>query len=213
MPFIPDPNKKLEDNPKIRGMLLPARERLKKYTIEELCRKGHIDYEKRQQEFVFFSMGQEIRVSYPDFTVSGCLGLGHMLTILQYMDTADGCANFDHAISLQQMRGGLSRGQGFDIEIGKLFRKKLSPYSADQFAWACRELGGKVVPGRGDVTAVISYAPMFPITVNFWEADEEFAASGKTLVDLSAEHYLGVEAAGSACKALVLLLAEVLQQR
>ncbi len=212
MPFIPDPTKSLEDNPKIRGMLIPAQERLKKYTPEELCRKACISFDEEKREFTVPSMGLELRVSYPDFAVTGALGLGHMLTILQYMDTADGCQNFDYPISLQQMRGGLSRGQGFDTEIGKMFRRKFSDCSCSQFAQACRELGGTVIDGRGDVTAVIRYAPMFPVTVNFWEADDEFQASGKTLVDLSAEHYLGTEAAGSACKALVSALAEVLQQ-
>ena len=40
---------------------------------------------------------------------------------------------------------------------------------------------------------------MFPIQINYWEGDDEFLPSGKVLVDENAEHYLTIEAAGSAC--------------
>lgn len=36
-----------------------------------------------------------------------------------------------------------------------------------------------------------------------WEADDEFPASGKVLVDAMAEHYLEMEAAGGACSAVI----------
>ena len=60
-----------------------------------------------------------------------------------------------------------------------MFSRDLRNASAEGFARACEALGGRVVPGKADVSAVIPYAPRFPVTVHFWCGDEEFPASGK----------------------------------
>lgn len=60
-----------------------------------------------------------------------------------------------------------------------------------------------LIDGKADVSVIIPYALRFPIMANYWEADDEFPASGKVLVDAMAEHYLGIEAAGGACSAVI----------
>ena len=84
-----------------------------------------------------------------------------------------------------------------------MFSRGLRDATADDIARACEALGGAIISGKADVTAVIPYAPRFPVTVNFWCGDEEFPVSGKTLVDAAAEHYLTLEAAGGACSSVV----------
>ncbi len=84
-----------------------------------------------------------------------------------------------------------------------MFSRDLRDPDADAFARACEGLGGRIVSGKADVSAVIPYAPRFPVTVHFWCGDEEFPASGKALVDAAAEHYLTLEAAGGACSSVV----------
>lgn len=49
---------KNRQNRQFQLMLEPARERLKKYTIEELCEKGNIQFCKEKSEFVVSSIGQ-----------------------------------------------------------------------------------------------------------------------------------------------------------
>lgn len=191
-------------------MLEPARERLKQYTIEELCRKGKLDYDAETAEFPVQSMGQIIHVHYPDFVIRENLEMWHHLTILQYMDTADGSPLSGTEIGLTQMRGGLSRGRGFDKDISLMFDRYFQNVTPDQFRDACIALGGEIKKSKADVSAVIWYAPMFPVTVNFWEGDDEFPPSGKTLVDANAEHYLTIEAAGGACSSVVQALKNTL---
>ena len=84
-----------------------------------------------------------------------------------------------------------------------MFARDFRTARAEDVARACEALGGRLLPGSADVTAVIDYAPRFPVTVRFWCGDEEFQPSGKTLVDASAEHYLTLEAAGGACASVV----------
>ncbi len=133
------------------------------------------------------------------------------LTLLQYLDTADGTPLAGTEIALSQMRGGLSRGWGFDKDLSLMFSREFHDASAEDVARACRALGGRIVPGKADVNAVIHYAPRFPVTVHFWCGDEEFPASGKVLVNAAAEHYLTLEAAGGACSSVVQAIIRVLK--
>ena len=98
----------------------------------------------------------------------------HHLTLLQYMAMADGSSLTGKWIDLSQMRGGLSRGISFNKDITSIFEKNFVDVSVDAFQKACQELGGVIMEGRADITV-------------------------KVLVDENAEHYLTIEAAGSAC--------------
>ncbi|MCC6093786.1 MAG: DUF3786 domain-containing protein [Eubacterium sp.] len=132
---------------------------------------------------------------------------------LQYMDTSDGSPLANKWISLTEMNGGLSRGFGFNKDISTMFQRNFGSVSPEQFAKACKKVGGRIQAGKADVSAVIPYAPMFPVIVNFWASDEEFPASGKVLVNEKAEHYLTIEAAGGACSAVVTAISRNLQNK
>lgn len=186
-----------------QAMVEPARERLKKYTPQMLCDKAGVIFDEETQSIRIPSMGRDILVHYPDFIIEEDLEMWHHLTLLQYLDTADGTPLSGKWIGLQQMRGGLSRGRGFDKDIETMFQRYFANVAADEFLGKCLLLGGKETDGKADVSVVIPYAPRFPVLVNFWEADDEFEASGKVLVDEHAEHYLTIEAAGGACSAVI----------
>ena len=51
--------------------------------------------------------------------------------------------------------------------------------------------------------------PNYPITVNIWWADDEFPASGKMLVNASADHYLTIEDAVTAGEVLLNRLQQI----
>lgn len=189
----------LKENRQMELMLAPARERLKVFTPQELCEKGNLVYDESSRMFVLESMNQPIHISYPDFEMVEKLDMWDHLSLLQYMFTADGTPLTGEYIGLAEMRGGLSRGRSFDVEISRTFEKDFVDVTAEVFEQACISLGGEILNTKADASAVLHYAPMFPILVNYYEGDEEFAPSGKLLVDRHGEHYLEVEAAGSIC--------------
>ena len=172
---------KNRQNRQFQLMLEPARERLKKYTIEELCEKGNIQFCKEKSEFVVSSIGQEIKVHYPDFVIKQEVEMWHHLTLLQYMAMADGSSLTGKWIDLSQMRGGLSRGISFNKDITSIFEKNFVDVSVDAFQKACQELGGVIMEGRADITVKIPYASMFPIQINYWEGDDEFPPNAQVL--------------------------------
>jgi len=54
-------------------------------------------------------------------------------------------------------------------------------------------LGGRVLASNADFCAEFAFLPRYPVTLKLWLADEEFPASGRLLLDSSAEHYLTIE--------------------
>ena len=194
-------------------MLAPAREKLIGRDIAELCKNAAVSIDSETQELLLPSMGEVVRVQLSDFVITQELDMWRHLTLLQYLDTADGTPLAGKEIALSQMRGGLSRGQGFEKDISLMFSRDLLDASAEDFARACEALGGRINTGKADVSAVIPYAPRFPVTVLFWCGDDEFPASGKTLVDAAAEHYLTLEAAGGACSSVVQAIIRALKEQ
>ena len=190
-------------NRQLELMLTPVREKLMKRNVADICRKAGVVFDEDTDDLLVPSLGETVRIRLPEYAVLQDLDMWRHLTLLQYLDTADGTPLSGTEIGLGDMRGGLSRGLGFDKDIGLMFARDCREASSEDVARACEALGGRVVPGNADVTAVICYAPRFPITVRFWCGDEEFPPSGKTLVDASAEHYLTLEAAGGACSSTV----------
>ena len=194
-------------NRQLALMLAPARERLMGRDISELCANAGADFDEAAQCIRLPSLGELVCVHVPDFVIAQELDMWRHLTLLQYLDTADGTPLSGREIALSELRGGLSRGLGFDKDIALIFSRAFRDAAAEDFARACTALGGTLVPGKADVSAEIPYAPRFPVTVHFWCGDEEFPPSGKTLVDANCEHYLTLEAAGGACSAVAQALA------
>ena len=184
-------------------MLAPAREKLIGRDVGALCRAAAVTLDRESNALLLPSMGETVRIALPEFVIAQELDMWRHLTLLQYLDTADGTPLTGREIALSEMRGGLSRGLGFDKDISLMFARDLRGAEPSDVARACEALGGAVVPGKADVTAVIPYAPRFPVTVRFWCGDEEFPPAGKALVDAAAEHYLTLEAAGGACSSVV----------
>ena len=192
-----------EKNRMLALMLAPARERLAGRDVGALCANAAVTFDSERNELLLPSMGEVVRVRLPDYEIAQDLDMWRHLTLLQYLDAADGAPLTGTGISLGEMRGGLSRGPGFDRDISLMVARGLRGASARDVALACEALGGTLVPERADVCAVIPYAPRFPGTFRCWRGDEEFPPSGKTLVDAAAEHYLALEAAGGACVSVV----------
>ena len=81
------------------------------------------------------------------------------------------------------------RGDGFD-------RKAESEISKLDFAALknrCAVWGGVEKKSNADYCVELPFLPMYPVTLNYWLADEDFPASGRLLLDSSAEHYLTLE--------------------
>lgn len=48
------------------------------------------------------------------------------------------------------------------------------------------------IVSNADIAFLIPFLPRFPVTLKVWFADEEFPASGRLLLDASADRYLAM---------------------
>ena len=48
------------------------------------------------------------------------------------------------------------------------------------------------IASNADIAFLIPFLPRFPVTLKVWFADEEFPASGRLLLDASADHYFAM---------------------
>lgn len=144
------------------------------------------------------TLGTPIQIHWPDCEITPRLGMWHHLTILQYMAGAREIPLTGNYVSLCDFReGGLARGSSFDRENDRMIRI-IGKNGVEAIQKAAGELGGIVIPGKADVSIRFLFLPKFPMVLNLWQEDEDFPASGKVLLDSTAENFLQVEAAGAA---------------
>ena len=158
----------------------------------ELARNACIRYEAEAQAFHIPTMGMEVTLSYPDYRFMPELPGWHSLVILHYLDLADGFPLTGKEIPFGQMKSGMIRGGGIDRRC-ELTIQNLKNLSEDTLMKICENIGGEPISSNADAAYRIPFLPKFPVTLKIWLPDEEFPASGRLLLDSSADHYLTIE--------------------
>ena len=158
----------------------------------ELARNAGIRYEAEAQAFHIPTMGMEVTLSYPDYRFMPELPGWHSLVILHYLDLADGFPLTGKEIPFGQMKSGMIRGGGIDRRC-ELTIQNLKNLSEDTLMKICENIGGEPISSNADAAYRIPFLPKFPVTLKIWLPDEEFPASGRLLLDSSADHYLTIE--------------------
>ena len=172
-------------------MRIVARERLLRHTPQEVSRKAGVRYEDGM--YLVDTLGKTVAVRLPDCTVLPQLSNWHTLTLLHYLDLADGAPPSGCMISFSQYKDGLVRGGGLDRNAELIVRRDLGILPPEELERRCRLLGAELLPSNADFCARFDFAPRYPIWLKVWFADEEFPASGRLLLDESAPRYLTIE--------------------
>lgn len=154
---------------------------------EEIASKAKVAFDG--SAFRFMSLGKQITVTYPDYAITPQLPPWHQLTILHYFHLADGSPLTGEWLSFGQYKSGMIRGGDFDRRAELFFRTLDIALLKKRYM----ELGGICKNAQADLCVEFPFLPMYPIMLNFWQADDEFPASGRLMVDASASHYLTIE--------------------
>lgn len=162
--------------------------------------------EFRDSCFRWCGFGKEALVTWPDCAVSWDEDGWLPLVALHYLNLADGTPLSGRYITFFQQKNGMVRGGGFDRQAEVWIRKNWGRLSLDAVEKICREVGGRILSGSADLLVEFLPLPRYPIRLNFWVGDEEFPASGRFLIDSSAEHYLSVEDSVALGESLLLKL-------
>ena len=178
------------------NMRIVARERLLRHTPQEVSRKAGVRYEDGM--YLVDTLGKTVSVRLPDCTVLPQLSNWHTLTLLHYLDLADGATPSGRMISFSQYKDGLVRGGGLDRNAELIVRRDLGALLPEELERRCGALGAELLPSNAELCARLDFAPRYPLWLKVWFGDEEFPASGRLLLDESAPHYLTIEDAVTA---------------
>ena len=158
---------------------------------EDIAEKARVPFDGTA--FLLDTLGMHIRVQYPEYHMTPQLHDWHTLTVLHYLDLADGTPRTGKWMNFSQQKDGMVRGGGFDRKVELQMQTSIGKLPPDVLHQRCQALGGTQVLSNADYCCELPFLPMYPVLLQVWFADEEFAPSGRLLLDSSASHYLTVE--------------------
>lgn len=179
------------ENRQFERMLEAARSRLLRHVPEEISEKAGVRYENGV--FWVRTLGRRVEIQWPAGKITPPVSKWHALTLLHYLDLADGTPLTGKTITFSQYKDGLVRGGGLDRNAELIVRRDLGVLPQEELALRCETLGAELLPSNADFCARFDFAPRYPVWLKVWFADEEFPASGRLLVDESAPSYLTIE--------------------
>ena len=179
-------------------MMIPVRKRLSDADIFRLASNAGGCVSGTGDQILLETFGRQVAVHVPDGEITPALESWHALVLLHYILNADAVPPTGRWRSFEDMKDGLIRGTKFSGSSARWFERFLKGRQLGQVEAACLALGGERARGRGDINVRIPFFPHFPVLVSLWEADEDFDAAGKILLDGNADHYLTIEDAVTA---------------
>ena len=179
------------ENRQFELMLEAARSRLLRHVPEEISEKAGVRYENGV--FWVRTLGRRVEIQWPAGKITPPVSTWHALTLLHYLDLADGTPLSGRTITFSQYKDGLVRGGGLDRNTELIVRRDLGVLPREELARRCETLGAELLPSNADFCARFDFAPRYPVWLKVWFADEEFPTSGRLLVDESAPNYLTIE--------------------
>ena len=195
--------KQKQENRAFVEMMRAAQEWLAGRNPLDIAEKTGISYDEESAQFYFTSLGRKVGIHYPDYEIMPYVNEWQQLVILHYMKLADGTPLSGKWMSIGQVKDGLIRGGDFDRRCENVIRCRLSHISIKEFTEKCMDTGGRIMDSNADFTVRFDFLPYYPLLLKLWFADEEFPASGKLLLDASADHYLRIEDAVTAGQILM----------
>lgn len=129
------------ENRQFELMLEAARSRLLRHVPEEISEKAGVRYENGA--FWVRTFGRCVEVQWPDGKITPPVSKWHALTLLHYLDLADGTPLTGRTITFSQYKDGLVRGGGLDRNAELIVRRDLGVLPREELARRCETLGAE----------------------------------------------------------------------
>ena len=196
------------ENRAFQEMLQAAVKRLQNRSGEDIAAKSGAVFHSSRNLREVQSFHEVIELQLPAFYINSVMDDWHSLTLLHYLDMADGTEGSQKLITFGNLKDGLIRGSKFDRTAEQKLEKLLQDKDPEKIQKACTSMGAEFTETRADLCAVFPVFPRYSVTLKIWFADEEFPASGKLFLQDHADHYLSVEDAVTVGEILLQKLSE-----
>ncbi len=160
---------------------------------ERIAELSHVIYDEKEKTFTIQSLGRTYTLTFDTYDCMETIDEWHYLTMLHYLNLADGEPVSNIPDTMSQMPGGLVRGSKFDQTAARAVENFVRKHSEQEIRDFFTGIGGEFIQGKADLNVRVSYFPNLPLYFNIWYADEEFPPSARMLVDQSISHYLTIE--------------------
>ena len=167
------------ENRAFQEMLQAAVKRLQNRSGEEIAAKSGAVFHSSRNVLEIMSFYETIEIQLPEFYINSDIDEWHYLTLLHYLDMADGTEGSQQLITFGNLKDGLIRGTKFDRTAEQKLEKLLQDKDPEKIQKACKNLGAEFTETKADLCAVFPVLPRYPVTLKIWFADEEFPVSGK----------------------------------
>lgn len=143
-------------------------------------------------EFELSFLGSGASITYQDYnvTIAGRPSPPHIAALLVYhLALSDGSRPKDSLISFAELPDASFYVTAFRGYTGAKIVRHFAPHP-ESLRGAVEQLGGTSVAGLGDRAWTIPALPRVPVTLLWWDADEEFEARAELLFDTTASRHL-----------------------
>ena len=165
------------ENRAFQEMLQAAVKRLQNRSGEDIAEKSGAVFHSSRNMLEVQSFHEVIEIQLPEFYISSDIDEWHYLTLLHYLDMADGTEGSQKLITFGNLKDGLIRGTRFDRTAEQKLEKLLQDKDPEKIQKACTSLGAEFTETKADLCAVFPVFPRYSVTLKIWFADEELPAS------------------------------------
>ena len=131
------------ENRAFREMLQAAVKRLQNRSGEEIAAKSGAVFHSSRNVLEVLSFYETIEIQLPEFRINSNVDEWHYLTLLHYLDMADGTEGSQKLITFGNLKDGLIRGTKFDRTAEQKLEKLLQDKDPEKIQKACKNLGAE----------------------------------------------------------------------
>ena len=141
------------ENRAFQEMLQAAVKRLQNRSGEEIAAKSGAVFHSSRNVLEVLSFYETIEIQLPEFRINSNMDEWHYLTLLHYLDMADGTEGSQKLITFGNLKDGLIRGTKFDRTAEQKLEKLLQDKDPEKIQKACTSLGAEFT----ETTACLLY--------------------------------------------------------
>ena len=147
------------ENRAFQEMLQAAVKRLQNRSGEEIAAKSGAVFHSSRNVLEVLSFYETIEIQLPEFRINSNVDEWHYLTLLHYLDMADGTEGSQKLITFGNLKDGLIRGTKFDRTAEQKLEKLLQDKDPEKIQKACKNLGAEFTETKADLCAVFPVLP------------------------------------------------------
>ena len=147
-------------NPQYESMLATARQRLTRHDPADIARRAGVTW--HEGRFTVSTLGGIVTVTVPELAVQPALGMWHTLTLLHYLDLADGTPLSGKMMAFGQYPEGMVRGGGFDRRAETDIRLHLGLLPPEELRRRLLALGAALEPSTPTCAPASRSCPGIP---------------------------------------------------